>query len=101
MNAFDGLPGLFLGQFGQPVTLYDEMGEPHPTTGIFRRRSSVDLGVVQDGAILHLADADAAILKDGNNVLIDGRWYFARAGEPDGFGMTPCSLEVSHGPEND
>ena len=99
-SPFDGLPDIFIGTFGQAVTLLPAGGQPVEATGIYQARSVDALGVVQPGATLHLRDGDAAAISDGDLVQIGDGWFKARVSEPDGKGMTPFTLEASDGPQD-
>jgi hypothetical protein len=95
-NLLAGLPDVFIGAFGQAVTIQDPLGNGLvATTGIFQARSVNDLGIVVPGAVLHLRDADAATLLSHPTcrVTVGGQTYIPRVGEPDGKGMTPVRLE--------
>ena len=97
-SPFDGLPDIFLGAFGQAVTLYTKSFETIETRGIYRARSIDALGMTQPGAMLHLSSADAAQLEDGASVQIGDEWFTARVAEPDDKGMVSFRLEASDGP---
>lgn len=97
-SPFDGLPDIFIGTFGQAVTLVDADGVLHETRGIFRNQSVDALGMTQPGAVLHVTTADAAKVVDGGVIHIDGKWFLARVEEPDGKGMVPIRLEHRDAP---
>lgn len=92
-SPFDGLPDIFIGAFGQAVTLVDSLGVPHDTHGIFRNQSVDALGMTQPGAVLHVRAVDAAKVADGDTVIIRDDWFYIRVEEPDGKGMVPIRLE--------
>lgn len=91
-----GLSDVFIGTFGQAVTIQDPLGRGLvQTTGIFQARSVDDLGVVVPGAVLHLRDADSETLLANPTcrVVVNSQTYIPHVGEPDGKGMTPVRLE--------
>lgn len=91
-----GLSDVFIGTFGQAVTIQDPLGKGLvQTTGIFQARSVDDLGVVVPGAVLHLRDADVDTLlaHPTCRVVVNATTYIPHVGEPDGKGMTPVRLE--------
>lgn len=96
-SPFDGLPDIFIGTFGQAVTLYVDENSAVETTGIFRSPAVDALGVVQPGATLHLKKSDADLITDDSKVVVDGVTYRARVEEPDGKGMVPVRLEIDYG----
>ena len=93
-SPFDGLPSVFLGAFGEAVTLVDSEGVEHATTGVFRAQSVDALGMTQPGAVLHVSSADAAKVADGDTVRVGSVEYVVRVEEPDGKGMVPMRLEA-------
>lgn len=97
-SPFDGLPDIFIGTFGQAVTLHFDTGWQIQATGVFSPRSVDELGVIQPGAVLHLKASDATNITDGFRVQIGDDWYFARAERPDGKGMIPVRLEKTNAP---
>jgi hypothetical protein len=99
MSVFGGLPEIFIGTFGQPVTvLPNNGGLPVQVTGIFVNRPVDELGIVQQGAVLHVREADAAAIRDGNFVQIGSEWFRARSVRPDGRGMASIRMEATNAP---
>lgn len=94
-SIFDGLPDIFLGTFGQAVSIYPTDEQVIETTGIFRNQAVDDLGVIQPGATLHLRASDATTMQDGDYIQIGDAWFRARPQSPDGKGMVPVHLEAS------
>lgn len=99
MSVFDGLPDIFTGAFGQPVTVYKSGGAGAVYNGIYNPRAVDNFGVVQPEAMLHLRQVDAAGMTDGDLVQIGADWFAARVQEPDGKGMVPIRLEVTNAPD--
>ncbi|MGR3495215.1 head-tail joining protein [Citreimonas sp.] len=96
-SPFDGLPDIFIGTFGQAVTLVDGDGVFHETRGIYRNQSIDALGMTQPVAVLHVTTSDAAKVADGDAIQIGDAWFTARVEEPDGKGMVPIRLEHRDG----
>jgi hypothetical protein len=98
MSLFGGLPDIFVGVFGRPVTIVPTSGGPIQVNGIFSDRPEDELGVTQPGAVLHLREVDAGAVVNGVHIQIGTDWYRARTPRPDGEGMTEIRLEVSNAP---
>lgn len=97
MSVFDGLPGVFTGTFGDTVTISPVSGDPFPVTGILRTKADVDIadiGAVIQQTNLSLADADADLIAEGDQVTSGAVSYRTRDRMKDGRGMTKINLEL-------
>lgn len=94
-RLFDGLSDIFVGTFGQAVTVLGAGRTAYEIRAIYRNRSVDDLGIVVPEAVLHVRDEDAAPLRlyPDARVMLDGVIYVPRVDEPDGKGTTTIRLE--------
>lgn len=102
MSVFDGLPDIFTGAFGQPVTLRNASAQTVEIEAIFQHRTEIGLDVATRTPTIHVREVDWVDMEEYADCLVtvDGTNYRPRNAEPDGKGMVMVELELDGGADD-
>lgn len=97
LGPFAGLPGIFVGSFGEPATWSVDGGLPVAISGIFIEPFTlVDLeGIGVDGSspTLHVRADDVPSIAHGHAISVRSRQFTVTDVQPDSKGMVKLALQ--------
>ena len=94
---FDGLPDIFIGAFGQSVTVMPRYGMSYEINAIFRQASETDLvepGIITSEPYLSARTADVSELTRDDLIQVGDVTYRAAHPTPEDKGMSRIMLRA-------